>query len=95
MQLSHLYAGRQQIKSSWSAQLMLNEEPESADQIRKLYKIFFLSDTTALWALMSRVSERVIRKMTLGQFQMGRAPAEPIRVHHSTQGDEKFIQKHL
>lgn len=47
-------------KSSWSTQLMLSEEPESADQTR-FYKIFFLSDITALWALMSRVWKMTLR----------------------------------
>lgn len=49
-------AGIQQLSTIWCSQLLLKEQPESADQIRKVYKIFFLCDRAGVWALIKRWS---------------------------------------
>jgi len=38
------HSGRWQLRTSWSSQSVLKQQTESADQTRKVYKIFFLCD---------------------------------------------------
>lgn len=44
------HAGRQELRTSWSLQLVLKQQSESSDQIRKVYRIFLLCDGAGVWA---------------------------------------------